>query len=151
MLHQTGTRYIVRHVAVNMGHNILVFGYDMLDNTTSKQIDAIFTYNLYTNQWRRHGIPQGQEAPVAVVCACAASIGLHLYMFGGCLLREGQPMTNSLWKLTTDSQGSFVWSEIVTLDNKKAPSPRNGQSGWEYEIETMDFCRVWSFAQWISE
>ena len=140
MLHQIGPRYIVRHVAVNMGHCILVFGYDMLENTTSKQIDVIFTYNIYTNQWRRHDIPQGQVAPVARISACAAVIALDTYMFGGSLLRQGEPKTNSLWKLTTDSQGSFVWSEIVTSNKVNAPSPRNGQSGCEYGL------KLWIFA-----
>ena len=138
-LHQIGPRYMVHHVAVNMGHCIVAFGYDLLDQATCIQVRVIFTYNLYTNQWRKHEMPQMQAAPGSVICACAAVIGLHAYMFGGCFLRDNRD-TNSLWKLTIDPQGSFVWSEIITSSNEKAPSPRSGHSGWEYGL------KLWIFA-----
>ena len=107
------------HVAVTIGHFILVFGgilgYDYAP------LNDIWTYNLYTEQWRKH-VAQGETDSAACFMACAAAIGSKVYVFGGCRLRRGS--SNALWKLIVGSHGSFAWSEIViTETTTKAPAP----------------------------
>ena len=48
-------------------------------------------------------------------------------------------VTNALWKLASDPQESFVWSEIVMINEEKAPSPRKGHTGWEHAGKLWTF------------
>ena len=127
------------HVAINMDHYILVFGGRLSKlKDCSHTSHVIFMYNLYTEQWRKHVIPQGQTVPEKTYYACAAAIGADVYMFGGFMLKERR-LTNAVWKLVYDPQGSFAWSEIVATNNMNTPSPRNYHTGWEYEEKLWTF------------
>ena len=66
-----------------MDHFILVFGGRFITNNKCVPQHAIWMYNLYTQQWRKHVIPQGQTVPASRSYACAVVIGSHVYMFWG--------------------------------------------------------------------
>ena len=123
-------------MAVNLEHYILVLGgISLRDNESNIPLHEIWTCNLYTEQWKKHVLSQSKVVPTERICACAVAMGSNVYMFGGSIKAQesihGQ-ITNSMWKLGLTSQGSFAWSEIVTRNNEKAPSPRQWHSGWEY-------------------
>ena len=126
------------HVAINMGHYILVFSGRSLNNHSYIPLHVIWMYNVYTEQWRKHVIPQRQTVPAERHSACAMAIGSDVYMFGGHLHRECR-ITNSLWKLAMDPKGSFDWSKIVITNKKKTPSSRAFHTGWEYAEELWTF------------
>ena len=131
------------HVAVNMDHYILVFSgkFDVLTDNRPLDLHEIWAYNLYTERWRKHVIPQGQTVPATRIWACAVVIRSDVYMFGGLVLPESST-SNTLWKLATDPQRSFVWSKISATNKKKTPSPRACHTGWEYAE------KLWTFGGW---
>ena len=65
-----------------------------------------------------------------MIGACGAVIEEDIYTFGGedALLN----LSNELWKLTRNANGSFEWIRILVKHKTKTPSPRTGHSGWEY-------------------
>ena len=146
------------HVAVVMNHCVVVFGGIKVGGSQSS-LHVIWMYNLYTEQWDKHQIPDDHIVPPPTNCACAVVTGKDIFMFGG-YARFGQ-VTNALWKLswipqgtlpgtpqgmpqgiphgtpqgTTQRtpQGCFLWSQIGRCESKqKCPSPRMFHSGWEY-------------------
>ena len=119
------------HVAVNRGHYILVFSGRFPKGQGLMPLHVIWAYNLYTEEWTKHVIPQGQTVPTNRSYACAVVIGSDVYMFGGYMFPERNE-TNTLWKLASDPQESFVWSEIVAINKEKTPSPRSEHTGWEH-------------------
>ena len=134
------------HVAVNMDHYILLFGgrfvkgqeYIPMDHDFIP-LNVIWMYNLYTEQWRKHMIPQGQTVPIEKRSACAVVIRSDVYMFGGCAPTESRCITNALWKLAMDHAGSFVWSNIVMTNDETTPSPRYYHTGWEHAEKLWTF------------
>ena len=81
----------------------------------------------------KHVISNTGKAPEVIRGARAVSIGSVVYVFGGRLEVESMMGANSiLWKLTRISEGYFVWDNIATTDNMKAPSPRCNHSAWNY-------------------
>ena len=131
MLEADDVPELYQHVAINMDHHILVFSGMKRNCHTYVPLNIIWMYNLYTEQWKTHVIPQGQTIPGKRYSACAVVIGSDVYMFGGTLY-SAVSSTNKLWKLATDPQGSFIWSEIVVTNKEKTPSPRCGHTGWEH-------------------
>ena len=126
----TESSQIFNHMAVNLEHYIVVLG-GRTSMTNYIPLHEIWAFNIYTEQWERHLLPQSEIVPKERADPCAVGIGSDLYMFGGFIGAEYTP-TNSLWKLARSSRGFFAWSEIVTTNNEKAPSPRGLHSGWEY-------------------
>ena len=128
------------HNAVTMDHCILVFGGICRKDMCITPLNKMWLYNVYTEEWRKHEIPQGQTVPEGRLSACAMVVGSDVYMFGGCKMpyTVGDP-TNELWKLETNHRESFIWSEIVVTNGEKLPSPRYGHSGWEYEEKLWTF------------
>ena len=75
--------FIMSHVALCLNNRIVVFGgidYKFGDESDIP-MHTIFMYNLHTEQWRKHHIPDDKPTPRAR--ACAAAIGQDIYMFGG--------------------------------------------------------------------
>ena len=96
-------------------------------------------YNLYTEQWNKHGIPAGTMAPPPTHAACAVAIDSDIYMFGGISMKTPANRTNDLWKLSRTANACFEWSKIEILSEGKSPSPRSRHSGWEYDGKLWTF------------
>ena len=123
------------HVTVCMGHYMLLFGGTWREDGQDLQllpIDVIWMYNLYTEEWKKNIIPTKERAPHARHRTHAEVIESVIYMFGGSKGRFSKDVTNEMWTLTRNSDGSFAWDEIVTTRNTDAPSPRESHTGWEY-------------------
>ena len=127
--------YIHRHIAVVLDQSIVVLGgytWTSAHDFVGKSHD-VWLYSLILEQWRKYQIPKYKEAP-RLVDACAVVIGKDIITFGG-----GKPdvvtmiENNELWKLTRNTNVSFEWNRILKKHNKKAPSPRIGHRGWEYD------------------
>ena len=125
------------HVAVRLDHYIVVFGgswwYD--DVLKTLPLNVIWMYNLYTEQWSKHGLSAGTMAPPPTDQACAAVLDSVIYVFGG----RTQTQTNALWKLVKTTNACFEWSKIEALSKGKSPSPRCEHSGWEYDGQLWTF------------
>ena len=123
------------HLAVRIKNCIVVIGgWHGIGWTRFEPIskEVIWTYNLYTEQWRRHKI-QNKNITYSSEGACAAAIGTDIYMFGGSMY-DMITKTNDLWKLSMP-QGYFKyfkWSKIDFQHDMKLPTPRKDHSGWEY-------------------
>ena len=87
---------------------------------------------MNTEQWKKHAIPGWRKAPDVIRGACAVMIESVMHLFGGRQDSLGQSSMNAVWKLNRTVDGCFVWSEIVTSDNLRAPSPRHNHTAWEY-------------------
>ena len=109
-------------MAVRLEHNILIIGGQWNSN------NVIWTYNLYTEQWKKHVIVNKNHAPPETLCACAVAIEQDVYMFGG---KTRSKRTNALWKLAGSSVKCFKWSNLPIRDSL-LPSPREQHSGWEH-------------------
>ena len=125
------------HAAVHMENSIIVFG-GCGRGMKPRQLDEIWMYNLYIEQWGKHVITDGETTPPLTIDPCAVIIKADIYMFGGFAQAEGC-YTDAVWKLTRMHEEYFVWSEVVVRSKVKTPSPRSGHSGWEYEG------RLWTF------
>ena len=96
---------------------------------------VIWSYNLYTEEWRKHEIPGTSSAPEPFFGAIAAAIDKTIYTFGG-----NSATGNPLWNLSKTKEGCFTWSFNKPHCKKKSPSPRTGHTGWEYAG------KLWIFA-----
>ena len=122
------------HVAVCVNNHIIVLG-GIGDNIEPLSLHNIWMYNMYTEQWGKHVIPDGEVAPPGTTCTCAVEIAGDIYMFGG---KAESNFTNALWKLTRTSNQCFEWRKGIAR-NKITPSPRHCHSGWAYAG------KLWSF------
>ena len=86
------------HVAVRLNHHIVVTAGTDPQNSKAMSTPVIWTYNLYTEQWRKHQIPDKKNAPHPVAAACAATIKEHIYMFGGWDLKSANITGSSVVK-----------------------------------------------------
>ena len=122
----------MQHVAVSLDHCIIVFG-GVKVNNDPLSLRTIWMFNLYTEQWRKHEIPNTKKAPPATRFAYAVTIGSDIYMFGGySQFRRRWYFTNALWKLSRTRRGTFAWKTIKYHSKEQCPSPRAEASGWEY-------------------
>ena len=96
-------------------------------------------FNLYTEYWRKHVIPDQNLAPPSMRSSCAVAIGADIYLFGGYEHDSDSSATSALWKLTITSTGLFNWSKIKFDDQAKTPSLRRYHSGWE------QLGKLWTF------
>ena len=101
------------HFAVHFGHFISVYGGTNRHDQKFEPVPTreLLLLNVYTEQWRKCIISGKKTVPPAMEGASAVEIGRNIYMFGGLVLRRGEP-TNSLWKMTRTSNGQIVWSRI---------------------------------------
>ena len=121
------------HVAVRSGCHVLVCGgawYNGGRDLEPLPWNVIWMYNLCTEQWRKHVMPERRKAPGVILGARAVMIESAMYLFGGYQEVSNKSSTNVLWELNRTSDGCFVWSEIVTPDNRRAPSPRHNHTAW---------------------
>ena len=117
-----------KHVAVRLNSSIVVIGGRNRYYQTMP-LSVIWTYNLYTEQWRKHQIPhEVNDVPNELEDTCAAAIGADIYLFGGSIYKS----TNEMWKLTGTTQECLNWSKLEPQQDVKLPCPRFGHSGWEY-------------------
>ena len=117
--------YSRKHIAVRLNHFIVVVGCCMYEDN----IDHMpWTYNLYTEEWRKYFIPKGKMVPINLHGGCGVVIGKDIYIFVA-----NFRVNYDLWKLSQSSNGVFAWSDVsVVNDETKKPSPRVGFTGWEY-------------------
>ena len=128
------------HSVVRLNNFIIITGgVDAAGTPLSTHV--IRTYNLFTQVWRKHVIPNIQTAPDSFYGAVAVAIEGSVYTFGG-MIAEGyrgglfivsaECERNELWTLSRTETGGFTWSIIDPQCKKESPSPRYGHTGWEY-------------------
>ena len=122
------------HCAVCLGNCVVMYGGvwlpdhgELLQPVSTR---VIWVYNLYTDEWSNHVIPDTSDAPVPFQRAAAAAIDGTIYTFGG--MHVDFSDYNRLWKLSRTKTGGFSWSFIETKCKKKSPSPRSGHTAWDF-------------------
>ena len=118
------------HASVCLENNILVFGGVGLWQAEPLSYHIIWMFNMYTEQWSKHVIPESELAPTNILSECVVAIGNDVYMFGG--FARKHKSSNALWTLKVTSSMRFEWREIITYNSMEAPSPRNSHTGREY-------------------
>ena len=127
------------HVAVCMENCIIVFGGEK-QCLKGFSFHTIWMYNIITEQWGSHVIPEGNKAPPPPTnSVCTVMIEKDIHMFGGYLDAQFEA-TNALWKLVRTPARFFEWSEVICQGTAETPSPRHGHRGWEYTGN------MWAFA-----
>ena len=129
------------HLAVHVDNCILVIGgvgWD--DKRLTKPLSSrlIWMYNLHTEQWKKHVIPNTKTAPCPIYAGIAVVIGKDIYTFGGWELKR-KTETNALWKLSKNRIGCFFWHNIKHQCKEDTPSPRMEHSGWEFAGQLWAF------------
>ena len=116
------------HSAVRLGHCIIFVG-GRGETLLQLSTRVIWTYNLYTENWRKYAIADSTDAPEPFHGAVAAAINGAIYTFGG--VYHGSTVSNALWTLSRTGE-CFTWTFIKPKCDKESPSPRNLHTGWEY-------------------
>ena len=129
MSNRIGLRH--RHAVVGCKNRILVFGGSKVSS------NAILSYNLHTEEWRKQLISDQTTVPPPIQHSCAVLTGRAIYIFGGRLVKQ-RALSNTLWRLTTTSAGLF-FNEVQFSNKVKTPAPRAGHSGWEYADKLWTF------------
>ena len=93
------------HCAVSLDNCIIIIGGQCTYKVSTR---VIWSYNLYTEEWREHEIPDTSFAPEAFSGAVAAAIDKTIYTFGG-YSATGE-LSNALWKLSKTKGVCFMWS-----------------------------------------
>ena len=125
------------HVSVCVENHLIVFG-GLGENYEIPPLHNIWMYNVQTEQWGKHVIPDEKLAPPGTSSACAVAIAGDIYMFGGLVLADDN-LTNAVWKLTRTSQQCFEWRKGMERNKNEMPSPRHYHTGWEYTGELWTF------------
>ena len=122
------------HIAGRLDHFIVAVG----RNSYSDIADHVpWTYNLYTEEWRKYMMPKSQPVPSNLSAACGAVIGKELYIYA--CYNVGP----DLWMLAQDANGDFTWNVVNVNPESQEPSPRGNASAWEYEG------KMWIFAGYV--
>ena len=129
MDHECDLPIMNSHVAVRLANCIIAFGGNNKDDEPLSH-HVIWMYNINTEHWGKHVIPDTKLAPPTTRNSCAVVVELDIYMFGGFVPKEGKN-TNTLWKLTVPSTQPPVWNKVIAKSQEKTPSPRCLHSGWE--------------------
>ena len=132
------------HCAVSMDNFVLIIGGIrpcVMDPAAWDDINAnvIWSYNLYTGEWKNHRIPYKSLENPPFSGAVAAAIDKTIYIFGGSD-SKGYHDRNSVWRLSRTKEGCFTWSAYKPQIKSKSPSPRHAHTGWSYAG------RLWIFA-----
>ena len=90
---------------------------------------VIWSYKLYTEDWREYVIQETVDAPEPFMYAVADTIDGTIYIFGG----VNKKYLSDFWTLKKTKRECFTWSYIKPQCKEQAPSPRTGHSGWEYK------------------
>ena len=121
----------IGHCAVSLDNLVLLIGglYDPKKHLQTSSTWVIWSYNLFTEEWKRHEIPRtGLERP-SFHEGVAVAIDKAIYTFGGYYLGI---LMNAVWKLSRTKEGCFIWSKTQFKPPEKLPSPRARLTGWEY-------------------
>ena len=117
------------HMALFLDGRIVVLGgkfqrvQDSMEDSLANNV--IWTYRLDNFRWEKFVIPSGQKLPAATKYASLTTVGRDIYLLGGSVWTDTfLQITNSFWKLSRTDQHGFEWTEVITEDNSKAPSPR---------------------------
>ena len=118
------------HCAVSLDNFVIIIG----GRCRVKQAEPLSThliwiYNLYTEEWTNHVIPDTSCAPMPFHGAVAAAVNKTAYIFGGRSAAKNWNETNALWKLSRTKGGGFSWSFSNPQCKEKSPSPRAGHTG----------------------
>ena len=120
-----------KHSSVCLGNCVIIFGGlsrgEFGDEPLSTRV--IWTYNLYTEEWRNYVIPDSKDAPEPFDTAVAAVINGTIYTFGGNDAKSYN-FSNALWALGRTGK-DFTWT-FIKPKCKESPSPRTFHTGWEY-------------------
>ena len=136
---QLPARY--HHAAVCVENHIIVFG-GFGPKEKLLPLHDIWMYNMYTEQWGKHVIPERKQVPPGTSRACTVVIAGDIYMFGGYVRNKENAYcrpTNAMWKLTRTSKQCFKWRKGMEKNKKKTPSPRYSHTGWEYTGQLWTF------------
>ena len=123
--------------AIRMDNCIITIGGLLLrmnnrpTNNRPMSTRAIWAYNLYAEEWRKHTISSRSRAPEGFHGAAAVAIERIIYIFGGEHIWT-RSTSNELWKLSRNESGCFKWSCIRYQCKGKSPSPRDSHSTWEF-------------------
>ena len=130
---EQGTIPQVGHAAVRVDDYIIAFGglIQVGRGLDCLSLHNIWIYNLYTEQWGKHVIPNDQTAPPSTIQTCAVEIESDIFMFGGFQFMS-KNVTNALWKLAKTPMHCFEWSEIRVEHKHKTPSPRARHTAWKH-------------------
>ena len=96
----------------------------------------IWTYNLWTEQWKEHTIHPARR-DLVTTSKIGVAIASDVYILGGRPMRY----KNLLWKLTRCNNGSFA-STTVYLTDKTYCSRRLRHCDWEHGK------KLWIFGIW---
>ena len=122
------------HCAVSLGNFLIIFGgWPKIGHGRAREISTrvIWTYNLYTEEWKKHGILNTSCVPEPFGSAVAVAIDKTIYTFGGRSIKSAKPR-NAIWKLNKTNEGCFTWRFNKPQCKEKSPSPRADLAGWEY-------------------
>ena len=101
------TPFLFGHVAVSLQNYVLVFAGDFHSGRCRMQgyvMRFIWSYNLYTERWRKYRFPVSKSIPhMSAYGASAVAIGNDVYMFG---------LSNSVWQLTIKKYRCFTWTQM---------------------------------------
>ena len=116
------------HCAVYLDNCIIIFGGYCSRRNKPISTRVIWSYNLYTEEWKEYVIQETVDAPEPFVRAVADTIDGTIYTFGG----VNKKYLNDLWTLKKTKRECFIWSYIKPQCKEQSPSPRTGHTGWEY-------------------
>ena len=110
------------NIAVRLDHFVVVIG---CSGEHFIRDHMPWTYNIYTEEWRKYLIPKENLVSINLVGACGVVIEKEIYVlnFVG---------NDNLWQLTRNTNGCFAWNTVSVKDVTKTPFPRKYFTGWEY-------------------
>ena len=117
------TPLITEHLAVRVKDYVLVYN---CPRATNNKEHVIWSYNLFTEQWKKYDTLGKECAPQEIDGASAVAIEADVYMFGGFV-------PNSLWRLTISENNDFTWFKLQNKRNFETPSERDYHSAWKYK------------------
>ena len=123
------------HCAVHLDNYLIIFGghFQTFEGNVHKfeSTRIIWMYNLCTEEWKKHVIPDTSDTPPQFTGAVATAINGSIYTLGGS--DTNCTITNhDLWKLRRTKREGFTWSLRATQCKEKSPSPRAGHAEWGY-------------------
>ena len=119
-----------KHCAVYLDHCIIIFGGCCSRRNEPISTRVIWSYNLYTEEWREYVIQETLDAPEPFMHATAVTMmEPYIYTFGG----VNKNYFNDLWTLTKAKREGFTWSYVKSQCKEQSPSPRARHTGWEYK------------------
>ena len=113
-----------------------------IDRNVEDQNKPMWTYNLYTDVWKKYAVCDQKQFPTYLVEAFGAVVqgNIYVHAFAHALALKNNRNSHDLWKLKIlISNGRFRWSAVPQKDGTLGQSPREGQSGWDYRGELWIF------------